>query len=221
MYGTTVPKALAQFADKRPPGIYKHYYVRWAAVCVCCCVCVRACSGWIGPAERPGGPAQRAGRVAGCWRWRRGMPLCLPRPRATHPPSPIINFRPPLPSRTPGSELFKYYHERLPANFPFPAQPPWKAGDSPEHEPAGEEAGQGEGRPHIEHDDVFGEQVRRSGQPCAAARAAAAAMAAPQPPQPRLPAALPLLPSPIPWPTTPYSHPCRSTCPRRVCCGSS
>lgn len=60
------------------------------------------------------------------------------------------------------SELFRYYHERLPGAYPFPAQPAWKAGDSPEHEEE-EEDGAGEEDPHAhkQHDDVIGEQVGR------------------------------------------------------------
>lgn len=60
------------------------------------------------------------------------------------------------------SELFKYYHERLPSGFPFPPLPAWKAGDSPEHEEEEEvEGSTWQEDPHVEkhHDDVIGEQV--------------------------------------------------------------
>lgn len=53
-------------------------------------------------------------------------------------------------------DLFRYYHERLPGNFPFPAQPAWKGGGSPEQEEELEEED-----PHAElhHDDPMGEAV--------------------------------------------------------------
>ncbi|EFN54818.1 hypothetical protein CHLNCDRAFT_24090 [Chlorella variabilis] len=88
MMSWTVPKALDAFAHKRPPGIYKHYYIR---------------------------------------------------------------------------ELFKYYHERLPSNFPFPPQPSWKAGDSPEQEDEGEGSAEGLGlEEDLHHDDMIGEGVSRA-----------------------------------------------------------
>jgi hypothetical protein len=59
-------------------------------------------------------------------------------------------------------ELFKYYHERLPPRFPFPAQPAWKAGDSPEHEEAPHEEPDAEGG-EMHHDDVLGEGVSPQG----------------------------------------------------------
>ena len=64
-------------------------------------------------------------------------------------------------------DLFRYYHERLPGNFPFPAQPAWKAGDSPDHGEEPEDDGADEHSEHMEHDDVIGEPVR---QPCPPAR---------------------------------------------------
>ncbi|KAL4857277.1 mRNA-capping enzyme [Chlorella vulgaris] len=82
-----IPKALDAFAQKRPPGIYKHYYIR---------------------------------------------------------------------------ELFKYYHERLPSSFRFPAQPSWKAGDSPEAEEGEGEEEEGNGHAEMEHDDALGEGVDMS-----------------------------------------------------------
>ena len=91
---------------------------------------------------------------------RCAAPVAVPRfPLAPTPiPTPCSSLlRPGLP--LPRSDLFRYYHERLPTNFPFPPQPAWKAGDSPEHEPEDEGPPEGEAAGHIEHDDVIGEPV--------------------------------------------------------------
>lgn len=98
---------------------------------------------------------QACSSAAGCC-----SPCCTiacpaPPPLASPPPAPF-------PYPVPHSQLFKYYHERLPTGFPFPAQPPWKAGDSPEHEEEEEAEGgrvQEDPHAHKHHDDVIGEQV--------------------------------------------------------------
>ena len=70
---------------------------------------------------------------------------------------------PTVPPCPPGhSHLFRYYHERLPSGFPFPATPAWKAGDSPDREDAGEEDEEEEAA-HMAHDDVIGEAVSLEG----------------------------------------------------------
>ncbi|KAL6780541.1 MRCE1 [Auxenochlorella protothecoides x Auxenochlorella symbiontica] len=86
MHHWTVEKALHAFALSRPPGIYKHYYIR---------------------------------------------------------------------------QLYRYYHEAVPAAAVMPALPDWKAGDAPD---SGDEGGEGENgaeapSEHMEHDDVLGEEV--------------------------------------------------------------
>lgn len=86
MHHWTVEKALHAFALSRPPGIYKHYYIR---------------------------------------------------------------------------QLYRYYHEAVPAAAVMPALPDWKAGDAPD---SGDEGGEGENGAeappeHMEHDDVLGEEV--------------------------------------------------------------
>lgn len=53
-------------------------------------------------------------------------------------------------------QLFNYYHEGIPMNFPFPVIPEWKGGDSPEREHEDEEHTV---RAHLHHEDVLGEQV--------------------------------------------------------------
>lgn len=92
----------------------------------------------------------------------RGLAFCWP--LLSHPPSlHLPHRRHILTAPSCRSELFRYYHERLPGAYPFPAQPAWKAGDSPEHEEEEEEGGAGEEDPHAhkQHDDVIGEQVGR------------------------------------------------------------
>ena len=76
----TVPHALLQFAHSRPPGMYKHQYIR---------------------------------------------------------------------------DLFRYNHEVIDGKYPFPNQPAWKAGDSPEQDH--DEVASLEG--DMQHDDVIGEEV--------------------------------------------------------------
>lgn len=86
MHHWTVEKALHAFALSRPPGIYKHYYIR---------------------------------------------------------------------------QLYRYYHEAVPAAAVMPALPDWKAGDAPDSGDAGGEGENGAEAPpeHMEHDDVLGEEV--------------------------------------------------------------
>ncbi|GAB4819049.1 hypothetical protein N2152v2_006095 [Parachlorella kessleri] len=70
-------------------------------------------------------------------------------------------------SRSPGiykhyyiRQLFRYYHEGILPGFPFPPQPAWKGGDSPDREDeeaAGEQ--QGAQGTHIHHEDVLGEEI--------------------------------------------------------------
>lgn len=55
-------------------------------------------------------------------------------------------------------QLSRYYHERLPHDFPYPVVPDWKGGDSPEQVDEEEEP-QG----HMHHEDVLGEGVSRQG----------------------------------------------------------
>lgn len=81
---------------------------------------------------------------------------CCPPLPAPPPQPPTPNpFAPPPPRAR--SHLFRYYHERLPSNFPFPAIPAWKAGDSPDRDDG--EEGEDEALPHMAHDDVIGEAV--------------------------------------------------------------
>lgn len=84
MMSWRVPKALDLFSSLRPPGIYKHYYIR---------------------------------------------------------------------------DLFRYYHERQPSGFPFPRNPKWKAGDSPDRDDGLGETEDGPPTHGLHHDDAIGEAV--------------------------------------------------------------
>ncbi|PSC72146.1 mRNA-capping enzyme isoform X1 [Micractinium conductrix] len=56
-------------------------------------------------------------------------------------------------------DLFRYYHERLPSDFPFPPLPEWKAGDSPDRDDGLGDEEDGPPQHGMHHDDTFGEQV--------------------------------------------------------------